>query len=99
MGKAAALWQALLLKSAAIGFGFLVSLCHEITLELRALWASGHAKCCNTRVIPVSKLFFLTLLSNIFFKVTFQNVKSVVDNAKLVIVVYDFSMILEYAAN
>lgn len=94
---------ALLLKSAAICFGFLVSLCHEIALELRALWASGRAKCCNTRVVPVSKLFFFkkkkTLLSNVFFKVTFQNVKSVVDNAKLVIVVYGFSMALEYTAN
>lgn len=95
MGKAAALLQAFLLKSASIGFRFLRNLCCKFTLEPSTQWASGHGKCCNTRVVPVSKVccFSLTFFEwHIFLKVTFQS-------AKLVIVVNVFSNILEYVAN
>lgn len=88
----------ILLKSATMGFGFLVSLCHEITLELRAC---GHQVMQNAATQEWFQFlsFFLALLSDIFFKVSFQNVKLVIDSAKLVIVVYDTSIILKYTAN
>lgn len=87
-----------MLKSAAVDLGFFLSLCLEITLELRTLWSSGRAECCKTRVVPVSKcllLFFLTLLMAsffFFFKVTFQS-------AQLVIAVNILSNSLEDIAN
>lgn len=43
--------------------------------------------------------FFFSSLVWHFFKVTFQNVKLVIDSAKLVAGVYDTSMVLEYTAN
>lgn len=88
-----------MLKSAAVDFGFFLSLCLEITLELCTLWSSGRAECCKTRVVPVSKrllLFFLTLLMAsfffFFFKVTFQS-------AQLVIAVNVLPNSSEYIAN
>lgn len=87
-----------MLKSAAVDFGFFLSLCLEITLELCTLWSSGHTECCKTRVVPVSKcllLFFSNSFDGIlffFFKVTFQS-------AQLVIAVNILSNSLEDIAN
>lgn len=88
-----------MLKSAAVDFGFFLSLCLEITLELRTLWSSGRAECCKTRVVPVSKcllLFFSNSFDGILFfffiKVTFQS-------AQLVIAVNVLPNSSEYIAN
>lgn len=100
LGKAASLWQAFF-WSLPVGshrledFRFLLSLCRKFTLETSAQWASGHAKSCNTRVVPVSKcvlLFSNSLEWHMFLKVTFRS-------AVLVIVVNVFSNILEHVAN
>lgn len=59
----------LVLKPTSVNFRFLLSLCHEITLEPRTRWAPGHAQCCNTRLVPVSKR--ILLVSNSFEWQTF----------------------------